>query len=182
MNVERIKEIRLKKGYILADIAKKTGYTVSFLSQIERGLKSPSLEALRRIAESLEVSIIHFIMDYDDSCLIQKDKRKKFIVPEIDTVYEFITPTISEESIKPNMVGMYIKVKPKSWVSKKMVSHSAQESIFVIEGEVEVHLYDKVYKLQEGDSFYIREHIPHDIFNPNDEPATVIGYISPAIY
>lgn len=182
MNVERIKEIRLKKGCTLADIAKKTGYTPSFLSQIERGLKSPSLEALRKIAESLEVSIMAFIIDYDDSYLIRRDKRKKTIMPEIDTVYEFITPTISEGNIKPNMVGMHIEVKPKSWVSEKMVAHSAQESTYVIKGEIEVHLHDKVYKLHEGDSFYIREDVPHNIFNPSNETAVVIGYISPAIY
>lgn len=182
MNANRIKEIRLKNGYTLADIAKKTGYTASFLSQIERGLKSPSLEALRKISESLDVSIMTFIIDYDDSYLIRRDKRKKIVMPEIDTVYEFITPTISEENIRPNMVGLLTKVKPKSWVSEKMVAHSAQESMYVVKGEIEVHLYDKVYKLYEGDSFYIREDVPHNMFNPSDETSIMIGYISPAIY
>jgi len=182
MKVGRIKEIRLKKDYTLADLAKKTGYTASFLSQIERGLKSPSLEALRKIADCLDVPIMVFMTDYDDSYLVRRDKRKKIVMPEIGTEYEFITPISSDENIRPNMVGMLVELKPKCWVSEKLVTHSAQESLYVIKGQIEVHLYDGVYKLNEGDSFYIREDVPHNIFNPGDQNAILIAYLSPAIY
>lgn len=41
----------------LATLGEKTGYTASFLSQIERGLNRPSIEALRKICDVLEIEV-----------------------------------------------------------------------------------------------------------------------------
>ena len=46
----RIREMRKKRGLTLKEVAEATGYTIGHISQIERDLKSPSLEALRQIA------------------------------------------------------------------------------------------------------------------------------------
>lgn len=53
MNPEIIKKKRLEKGYTLAYMSKQLGFTASFLSQLERGLKQPSLESLRKISDFL---------------------------------------------------------------------------------------------------------------------------------
>lgn len=182
MKGERIKEFRLKKGYTLADLGKKTGFTASFLSQIERGIKSPSLASLRKIADCLGVSVLAFIVDEDDSYLIRKDKRKKIVIPEIGTEYEFITPISPHGSIEPNMGGIYVELKPKNCVSEGLVRHDAQQSIYVIEGQIDVHLSDEVYRLNEGDSFYIQSNVPHNIMNSGDKKAIIISYVSPSLY
>ena len=53
LNPEIIKKKRLEKGYTLAYMSKQLGFTASFLSQLERGLKQPSLESLRKISDFL---------------------------------------------------------------------------------------------------------------------------------
>ena len=40
---QRIKEIRIKKKFTLEELAKRTGVSASFLSQIERGIVYPSV-------------------------------------------------------------------------------------------------------------------------------------------
>ena len=47
MDFKHLKDIRKSKNMTLATLGEKTGYTASFLSQIERGLNRPSIEALR---------------------------------------------------------------------------------------------------------------------------------------
>lgn len=53
---ERIRALREERGYSLADFAQKAGISVSYLSEIERGAKKPSLQTMERIARALNVS------------------------------------------------------------------------------------------------------------------------------
>ena len=41
--LESIRELRRRKNFTLRQLSEKTGYTVSFLSQLERGIKNPCL-------------------------------------------------------------------------------------------------------------------------------------------
>ncbi len=182
MKGERIKKIRAEKGMTLKDLAEITGFTPSYISQIEREIRQPSLETLRKIASSLNVPLLAFMVDFDDSQVIREKERKKVFIPQVQTEYEFITPTLSDENIKPNMVGLYVEIDPGKAVSEKLISHSGQESIFVLEGEVEVQLYDQSFKIKKGDSFYLRENVPHNIQNKGQKKAITIHYFSPPIY
>ena len=53
---QRIRQIRKSKQLTLQDIAEKTGFSAGFLSQVERGTTDPSLSALRKISDALEVT------------------------------------------------------------------------------------------------------------------------------
>ena len=63
--LESIRELRRRKNFTLRQLSEKTGYTVSFLSQLERGIKNPSLDALRAIAQALDVSLVSLMNNSD---------------------------------------------------------------------------------------------------------------------
>jgi len=52
----QIKTFRQRLGISQSELARRAGYSHEFISQIERGLKSPSIKALRKIAVSLGVA------------------------------------------------------------------------------------------------------------------------------
>ncbi|HVZ14060.1 MAG TPA: helix-turn-helix transcriptional regulator, partial [Bauldia sp.] len=52
-----IRAVRKKLGRTLAELAEECGCTVSFLSKLENGRTTPSLNMLHRIAASLGVNI-----------------------------------------------------------------------------------------------------------------------------
>ncbi|GEA16250.1 MAG: hypothetical protein PWR22_2341 [Moorella sp. (in: firmicutes)] len=52
---KRIRELREERGYSLQDLAKKAEVSVSYLSEIERGAKKPSLKTLDKIAVALNL-------------------------------------------------------------------------------------------------------------------------------
>ncbi|MFE8702115.1 helix-turn-helix domain-containing protein [Cytobacillus sp. FJAT-54145] len=59
---ERIKELRLKKGYSITELARIAGVSKSYLSYIERDVqKNPSLQFLSKIASTLETSIEYLL-------------------------------------------------------------------------------------------------------------------------
>lgn len=53
---KRIREERLKKGYTQQEVAVRANICVMYLSEIERGVKMPSLNSFIQIIEALEVS------------------------------------------------------------------------------------------------------------------------------
>lgn len=58
---QRIHALRLKQGFSLREMAKQSGLTASFLSQVERGRVNSSIESLRRITNSLGVSMVQLL-------------------------------------------------------------------------------------------------------------------------
>lgn len=63
----KLKMLRKKHGYTLADVKDRTNLSVSFLSDVERGRTNPSLETLSKLAECYEVSEKILMSNSDDS-------------------------------------------------------------------------------------------------------------------
>lgn len=62
MNVgEKIKELREKTKMSRSDFAKVAGISASYLSEIERGLKKPTLNILNKISQAFNVKISEII-------------------------------------------------------------------------------------------------------------------------
>jgi transcriptional regulator with XRE-family HTH domain len=53
----RLRALRHARGLSLKAVAARTGLSIGFLSQVERGLSSPSLRVLTQIADVLEVGL-----------------------------------------------------------------------------------------------------------------------------
>jgi len=84
---KNIKFLRYRKEYSQADLAEKADISITFLSNIERGLKFPKPDIMAKIAESLEVGIY--------------DLFKTDIVPEdgkafINTLSEDVTKKVNQ--------------------------------------------------------------------------------------
>jgi len=54
---KNIKFLRYRREYSQADLAEKANISITFLSNIERGLKYPKPDILSNIADSLEVNV-----------------------------------------------------------------------------------------------------------------------------
>lgn len=96
---KNIQETRLKQRRTTEDMAERIGITASYYCQIEAGSKSPSLETLINIADSLQVSvetliygelsasrsnIVHMICNLNDE---EVEKLEAIIRVIIDTAF-----------------------------------------------------------------------------------------------
>ena len=60
---KRIRESRIKKGYTQQDLASHADIGVVYLSEIERGVKMPSLNIFIKIIDALDVSADYILRD-----------------------------------------------------------------------------------------------------------------------
>ncbi|KAA8674470.1 helix-turn-helix domain-containing protein [Clostridium sp. HV4-5-A1G] len=71
INTKLIKKIRERKGIPIKELAEQTGLSRSYLYQVERGDKDPSLSALKKISMALHVDIYQFF-DNDNNSVFKK--------------------------------------------------------------------------------------------------------------
>ena len=79
---EKLKKSRNDKGMSLRELATKVELSASFLSQIEQGKASPSIENLKKIAHTLDVRVAYLIEDEEDDIrnieYIKKETLEKY--------------------------------------------------------------------------------------------------------
>jgi XRE family transcriptional regulator, master regulator for biofilm formation len=93
----RIKCFREKKKYSLSELAKRSGVSKSYLSQIERNLQvNPSLQLLSKLAKSLDCSVDE-LLGHDHEHVSNKEQ----LDPDwTDLVKEAIDEGMSKEEFK----------------------------------------------------------------------------------
>ena len=67
-----IKFFRYRKEYSQADLAEKVDISITFLSNIERGLKYPKPDIITRIADGLEINVYELFKND----IIPEDNKK----------------------------------------------------------------------------------------------------------
>jgi transcriptional regulator with XRE-family HTH domain len=68
MNIgQKIREYRKNKALKLVNIAERTGLSKPFISEIERGIKSPSIETLSKICSALDITLAEFFTEEEPS-------------------------------------------------------------------------------------------------------------------
>lgn len=60
---KRIRETRITKGYTQQDLADRADVGVVYISEIERGIKMPSLNIFIKIIDALDVSADYILRD-----------------------------------------------------------------------------------------------------------------------
>lgn len=84
---KRILEVRLKKGYTQEELAEKIGSVASYVSNIERKNKTPSLNLLRKIVKTLDTSYDYLLQD-DFDITKQEQIKNNILIKEIESLDE----------------------------------------------------------------------------------------------
>ena len=92
-----IRAHRKLKDMTLVVLAKRAGFSISYLSQIERSLLTPSIETLRRIAEILAIPAGQLMLKdarqpNSPVAVVRRSERKRLAFPGSSIRYELLTP------------------------------------------------------------------------------------------
>lgn len=173
---KRVREARYELGLSLEELGEKAGISAGLLSQIERGMGNPSYSTLVKLAHALDISFSSF---YDgpsspDGIVVRRDKRTKVTLPDREMIFELLSPDRNRrvELIRWGVpVGFGMCDLPGV--------HTGEETVFVIQGKLDMKVGDQLYHLDEGDSIYIAAGTPHWYGNPGDEVTICISANSP---
>lgn len=182
MDGSKIRKLRKLNEMTIEELSNKSGFTASYISQVERNLIEPSLTALGKICKVLNVSTYYFLDDNNNVIVTRKEDRQKLIIPENNQELEYFVP-ITEEYKNKIKMGIYRYVlNPGLWDNEKFSIIDSDKCVIIVKGKLIVNFTDYNEIIEEGDSIYICSNIPHKLFNPSDERTELICIISSAAY
>jgi transcriptional regulator with XRE-family HTH domain len=159
----RIRFKRLENDLSLNDLAKKTGFTKSYLSQIENLRREPSISTLTKIAFALGVDVFFLISgeirhgDEQSISIVKISEREAIQRKSGSPVYVY--EPINDKKSDRLMDGYVVTVGPES--PPEPLVHEGQELTYVLEGRHEFFYDGKTYLFEEGDSYCFDSNKPH---------------------
>jgi transcriptional regulator with XRE-family HTH domain len=173
----RLRTIRTRRRATLREVAERAELSESFLSQVERGVASPSVASLQRIAGALGVSVADlFEPDGDRSRprVLRKASRPSLELGTRGRKY-LLTPRPLE-----NLEVFIGELEPGGATADEPYTHGdSEELVVVLAGTIELQLEERLFTLETGDSIEYRSAAPHRAVNVGDEIAEVMWVISP---
>lgn len=159
---QKLKNIRINKHVSLRDLAKLTGLTRSFLSQVERSVSSPSIASLEKIARALNTELSNFFKEDfpKDFSLFRRKREKKFLMKNLKKCCEILVSDILDIA----MVPLLFTLKKGAKVEEELLrSYRKERFMFILKGKIEFvcSKEDKrKFILEEGDSLYCKCNLP----------------------
>lgn len=175
---KKLKKLRLKKNMTLQELARMTGLSTSFISQVERELTSPSLSSLKKITDALDVTLAFLFADEDQQLKVIRKGDEKKVLSTDDGRVKFTFLLSSGQSIEVSLV----ELAPGASTGAEKYHHHGEEMAYVLEGRIRVVVEDNEYDLEEGDAIYFHSSRPHSIINAGGEKARGLWIQSPPTF
>jgi transcriptional regulator with XRE-family HTH domain len=172
----RIRLRRKERGMSLRDLAAKTDLTASFLSLVERGHNTPSLDSLHRIAAALDVPLFYFSQTNGQNPVVRRDERIKITFPPGGLTCELLVP-----NLRSHLEVFISRVDASAGNIARPTKHASDECIYLIEGQLKVCLQGAEYLLEAGDSIYFNGITLQEICAVGEEQAVFLAAITPPV-
>jgi transcriptional regulator with XRE-family HTH domain len=168
----RIRARRKELGLTIRELARRTGLSASFISQLEHSKTKISLDSLRLISEQLDTSIPYFfsepspeflqattstpcdtdteqsqLMEY--SPVVRAGCRPRLFLPDSGVNYELLVKDLTR-----SMEPVFGRLSSGTGNVARRLRKPTEEFIFVLAGKLLIGIKDKEYTLNPGDSIY----------------------------
>ncbi len=173
----RIKQFRLSKGLTLKDIEVKANVSATHVSEIERGMTSPTVGALAKIAHAMGTDVAYFVekKNVSKTTIVHKPERKKMQFKDWGATYFSLAKKIPN----PKMSFLEVELEPGIKRPEETSTHDGEEFALVTKGVMEIIIGEEKYILKEGDSIHYKANKPHAMRNIGDAKCRAIWITLP---
>ena len=176
----RLRELRRARKLSLETVVARTDLSIGFVSQIERGLSSPSLRVLATLADVLGVGIAALFgaKPSDDAAsggvVTREVQRAELKLWRTGISKQLLSPAGAENRLNLFLVHM----EPGGSTGDELYTHDGEEAGLVLEGEMILTVDAETWSLKTGDSFRFASRRPHRFSNPADDAKAVVLWVN----
>ncbi len=174
-----IRAARHVAGSTLREAALASRLSISYLSQIERDLLTPSVDALRRIADAVDIpaGALAFAAGARRGraavAIVRHDARKRVTFEDTHIEYQLLTPDAQ------GRVSVLSLTVPPGTEGGGAFSHPGEDIVVVQSGALTVDVGGIWHEIGAGDSIRFSSEIPHRWRNSGTKPAAALWISSP---
>lgn len=165
----RLRDLRHRRGYTLAELAAETGISTSTLSRLESGLRRPTLELLIRIAAAYRANLDDLVgaPQIADPRIHPKPfyRDGKAIIP------------LTRQNPDVHAYKMVLPGHPPDRPVEQK-THEGYDWIYVLSGRVRLALGDNELILEPGEAAEFDTRVPHGQVSASTEPAEILNLLS----
>jgi len=153
----------------LKEVADGAGLSVGFISQIERGITTPSLSSLVGVSRVLKMHVSDFLAQPRGiGPLTRQSERPHYAIGGNSLTYERLSA-----SFPGNVLRSVIIHEPPGHRSEP-IAHEGEEIFFILEGALTVEVDGERTILNIGDSIHFPSTRTHSTWNHTSLPATIL--------
>src|ERR1700691_5701139 len=174
----RLKELRRSRGLTLTQHAERINLSVGSLSQVERGLVSPTIRTVYAVSTALGVSPAWIIdpdsvkaQDPDGPYIVRSTRRKPFFNRN------GVTKHLATPEVEARYTGFIVTLEPNGSSGDEQYTHAGEEIGLVLSGSLILEIGDKTYRVNTGDSFAFPSSLAHRFYNDTSMD-TVVFWIN----
>jgi transcriptional regulator with XRE-family HTH domain len=180
---QKLRLRRKVRGLSLKDVADRSGLSIGLVSQIERGLSTPSLRALNQICGALDMPI-RWLFDgsaedsEEDGVVVRARNRRQLDFGSRGMAKDLMSP-----DTVPEIQMMRITIQPGGSSGDSPYNNPGGAKCgTVTKGLFGLMVDGREYVLGPGDSFAFHATSQHRFWCAGDEPCQVIWVVTPAVY
>ncbi len=174
-----LRRLRRARGLSLVDLAARTNLSIGFLSQIERGLSSPTLRVLVGMADAFGVGLADLFPNGappqgQPATIVRGADRSELQLWRSGIRKHLLTPL--SESSKLNLY--MVELEPGASTGDEPYTHQGEEAGLVMQGAMLLKVESESWTLLEGDSFRFLSSRPHCFANAAEGETRVLWVTS----
>ena len=154
----RLRARRKAIGKTMQQVADEASLTIGFISQIERGISTPSLASLYNVAKALDASVDMFVSrkpERTHSVVTHAGARQTYKIDGTSRFYEFL-----ERGFPDAKLNACLSHVPPGHASE-MMSHEGEDFVYLVAGEMLYEVDGVAYDLKAGDTLHFDSRKPH---------------------
>jgi transcriptional regulator with XRE-family HTH domain len=185
----KLRAERERRGITVREMARRVDVSASLVSQIERGLVTPSVGTLWSMTAELGLAMDGLFIDTEHGSaaepgpraaprrsrgVVQHGHDRQHIRLAGGVVWERLTAQPDDE-----VEFLYVRYEAgaESCPENSFFRHGGKEYAYILEGRLGLQIGFERYELSPGDSVSFESHNPHRLWAIGDKPATAIWVI-----
>ena len=166
---ERLRIRRKELKLSMKEVAISSGLSIGFISQVERGLTSPSLTSLTAIAHFLKSDVSNFLSQPKSKSSITRHKdRDIYTINNNGLLYERLSDSFPGHTLNSVIIHELPGHRTES------VSHEGEEFFYILEGAITIYIDGKENILETGDSLHFDSSKSHSAWNHTNKATTLL--------
>ncbi|MEO3807771.1 cupin domain-containing protein [Sphaerisporangium sp. B11E5] len=186
----RMRRFRKERGMTLRGLSTRSGLSIGFLSQVERGISSIGLTALAGVAAALDRGVADFFepgqADGEQGATVAR-LPSHFTLTRAETpATEYVSGQQTYRMLSargPHLVlePLLVSIAPGGR-REDAYGHAGEEFAYVLSGELLYEVDGVEHRLRAGDSVHLRSTVPHSMYNDTDQVTTVVSVVTPRLF
>ena len=167
--------MREERDISMRSLARDSGLSANALSMIERGLTSPSVSTLNKIATALGVPITAFFRTEPSKQKIvyRKSTERRHVPFKLG-----LGEGLGGEEFNGHLEAFYLNLEKGANSGTHKLLHTGHEFVYCISGILDYEVDGQHFILKPGDSLIFGAKLPHRWRNENDADTKVIIVIA----